>query len=251
MALASGCAARHYSLLREANRDLLLPPGVGKAAHPSGPEADCRRDNAPVTPRASHYAVYGCYVQAGFVDWQPGMKLKVVRPALPAGETLKTEVLAQQGLHLTVQTNATGVDTRMIEPRDLGFASGVTHYRLFFLARDLDRGRKITLIGARSVAELDAATEALEAHCARPGAPCLAVAQGTVIGAQVAVIVQGKQELVPLGAAVREALPRGAVPEGLQLTRLWRGKPVAVKRIGEGAPQLLGLPLNGGDSISW
>ncbi len=257
----TGCAPRQYSLLRQEGRDYLLPPGLRKVpAISAKPEADCGT-GVPATPRASHQAVYGCYVQAGFVDLQPGMRLKMVRPVLPKGAALETEVVAQEGLNLTVRSNVTGVDTQFLEVRaqaprgvkvDAGFAAGVAHFRLFFLAREMDRGRKITLIGARSREELEAATKTFETYCAQPGAPCLAVSNGTVIGAQVAVMVNGQTEFFPLGAAVREALPGGVDGSRVRLARLWHGKPAPVMTAtGQGAPSILGLPLNGGDSLSW
>ena len=253
----SGCAPRQYSLFREGNRDVLLPPGMRKAPAGAAPATECL-SGVPTSPRASHFALYGCYVETGFVDLQPGMRLKIVKPMLPKGKALETEIAGQEGLNLTVRTNALGVDTQFLDvlPRrgegvsvDVGVAPGITHYRLFFLARDLDQGRKITLIGARSTQELEAAAKDLEAYCARAGAPCLAPSAGTVIGAQVAVTVQGRREFFPLGATVREVAP--ADKDRLRLTRLWHGRAAPVKATGPGAPSILSLPLNGGDSIVW
>ena len=207
-------APRHFSLLRHDGRDYLLQPGM-RQPPPVKPETEC---GSGATARASHFGLYGCYPQTGFVDLQPGMRLKIVRPKLADGETLKTEALAQQGLNLTVKTNASGVETQYLDVRpradgatvDVGFDPGITHYRLFFLARQLERaGRKITLAGARSRQELEAASNSLDPYCARPGATCLAVSDGTVIGAEIGVRVNGKPSFVPLGAAVREVAPAG------------------------------------------
>ena len=254
-----GCAPRQFTLLRDANRDLLLPPGVRKAPVAHLPAADCSISETATTPRSSHYSVYGCYVQAGFVDLRAGMRLKIVKPVLANDETLKTSVVAQDRLNLNVKSNVIGADTQFLDVRphgngmavDVGFAPGIPHYRLFFLARDLDRGQRITLIGGRSAAELEAATKSLEEYCATPAAPCLAVSEGMVIGAQLPVTVQGKLEYLPLGANVAEALPKTAAKPEVQLSRLWRGKSTPVKSIGPAAPSILGLPLNGGDSITW
>ena len=251
----SSCAPRQYSLLRVAGRDYLLPPGMRKAPA-GGPEGECGQGK-PTTPRASHYALYGCYVQAGFVDLRAGMRLKIVRPVWPKGEALETEVVAQDGLNLTVKSNVTRVETRFVDVRpraggvtaDVGFAPEITHYRLFFLARDLDRGRKITLIGARSAAALEAATRDLEQYCGGPGAACMAVSEGTVIGPQVGVLVRGELVFVPLGAAVGEAMPPGA--NAPRLERQWRGKAARVQPVGADPPSLMRLALNGGDSILW
>jgi hypothetical protein len=193
-------------------------------------------------PFDSHYAVYGHYVPAGYVDLQPGMRLKVVKPVVANGEPLKTAIAQQEGLNLTVRSNVIGVETKFLEPAQVGFAADVTHYRLFFLARDLDRGRRITLIGAHSREELNAATASLDAYCERPGSPCLAVSDGMVIGAQIPVKVQGRQDYVPLGASVGEAVPRGVDAKRVRLAR--KGERVP-------ASQVLELALNGGDSISW
>ena len=128
------------------------------------------------------------------------MRLKIVKPVLVNGEALQTEAVSQAGLNLTVKSNLIGVDTQFLDVRPLetgvtvavGFAAGITRYRLFFLAQDLDQGRKITLIGARSAAELEASTKSLDEYCATPAAPCLAVSTGMVIGAQLPVTVQGR-----------------------------------------------------------
>jgi len=256
--LGTGCAPRHFSLLRQEGREWLLPPGVRKASSPAPrAEADCTTAT-PVTPRASHFARYGCYVQAGFVDLQAGMRLKIVKPVLPAAEPLKTEV-ARVGLNLTVRSNVTGVETRYVEVtrrRDgvyvqVGFSPGITHYRLFFLARDLDRGRKITLVGARSAAEMEAATRTLDEYCGAPHSPCLTVSEGTVIGAQIPVRVRGKVEYFPLGARLAEAVPAAVDASRLTLARRWHGRSTPVVWTGPSAPSLLSLPLNGGDSILW
>ena len=256
--VCASCAPRQYSLLRVAGRDYLLPPGMRRAPAGRSPEAECDKSE-PATPRASHYALYGCYVRAGFVDLRPGMRLKIVRPVTPKGETVKTEVITQQGLNLTVKSNVIGVETRFIDVRprkdgvvlDAGFAPEITHYRLFFLARELDRGRKITLIGAPSAQALDAATRSLDQYCREPGAACLAVSEGTVIGPQIRVLARGEPVFVPLGATAREALPPGADAKQLRLERQWRGKLARVQPLGADPPSLLRLPLNGGDSIVW
>ncbi len=259
LAAEIGCAPRQFTLLREGNRVLLLPPGVRKAPSAQSPATDCVPNSAAITPRSSHYSVYGCYVQAGFVDLLAGMRLKIVKPVLATGEAIKTEAVSQEGLNLTVKSNLIGVDTQFLDVRPLetgvtvavGFAPGILRYRLFFLARDLDRGRKITLIGARSAAELEASTKSLEEYCSQPAALCLAVSAGMVIGAQVPVSVQGRLEYFPLGASVGEALPKSLVTPNVRLSRLWRGRSTQVKPSGPGAPSILGMPLNGGDSIAY
>ena len=251
-----GCAPRHFALLRHDGRDYLLPPGMRQPPRVK-PETECV--SGP-TPRASHFGLYGCYQQTGFVDLQAGMRLKLVRPTVAKGETPKTEVLAQQGLNLTVKTNITGVETRFLAVRpsaggvsvDAGFGPEITHYRLFFLARQLGQaGRKITLIGSRSRQELEAATNSLDAHCARPGAACMAVSDGTVIGPEIDVSVNGKPAFVPLGAAAREVTPEGIDPARVRVTRAWRGKPAPVRATGDDVPSILQMPLNGGDTILW
>lgn len=262
-ASAAGCAAsRHFAFLENGGRAFLLPPGT-TGNPPDGPAADCPGTNGPpVTPRASHHAKYGCYLQTGFVELAAGMRLKVVKPVVAAaGEALKTETVAQQGLNLTVKSNAAGVETNYWEVsargkgvaiRETGFDDAITHYRLFFLARDLDSSRKITLIGAASAAALDAAVEDLEAYCRPPAAPCLAAQPGMVIGAELPVTANGERVFLPLGATLREALPRGTPAGRITVTRDWRGRQLPI-RLAKGAPTnlWLSLPLNGADSISW
>lgn len=263
----SGCArTRPFTLLEHQGRALLIPPGVKTPLKNAG-AADCPgAGEAAVTPRAAHFARYGCYLQTGFVDLEAGMRLKVVKPVLAPGETaIKTEVVAQQGLDLTVRasSNVTGVETKHWQVRaadggvtvaEAGFGSGVRQYRLFFHARDLDHERKITLIGGATRQELEAATRDLETHCRKPGAPCLPMMPGMVIGAELPVQVNGQAVYVPIGATVREALPRAGGASRVQLERLWRGRmrPVRVaSSVPANASLLPGVPLNGGDSIVW
>lgn len=269
LAVCAGCAgARHFALLENHGRALLIPPGAKLPRAGTAAVPDCPGEGAtPLTPRSAHFARYGCYLQTGFVDLEAGMRLKLVKPVLAAGETaLKTEVAAQQDLNLTVRSNVTGVETRYWEVRarqgggvavaETGFADGAARqYRLFFQARDLDRERKITLIGGATRAELDTATQNLESYCgSKTGARCLAMLPGMVIGAEIPVRVNGQAVYVPIGATVREALPRAGNASRIQLERLWRGRmrPVRVATsVPANASLLPGVPLNGGDSILW
>lgn len=264
---ATGCTARHFSYYEEAGRQFLIPPGVSRPAAINSQVPDCPAPPVPpITPRASHQARYGCYVQTGYVDLEPAMRLKVVKPVFAklGGESLQSEVTAQQGLNLTVRTNATGVDIQYWEVKqqssgvslpETGFPPEINHYRLFFLARDLDSVRKITLIGGRSRAALDTATAGLDAYCGKRGSPCLAVSPGMVIGAELPVTANGRRIYVPLGATVREALPGGAKAGQVRIARYWQGRAVPVRVSvpggGRASQSLLMMPLNGGDSITW
>lgn len=264
----AGCAARHFSYYEDAGRQFLIPPGVSRPAAINSQVPDCPAPPVPpITPRASHQARYGCYVQTGYVDLEPSMRLKVVKPvfAKPGGESLQSEVTAQQGLNLTVRTNATGVDIQYWEVKrrqasgvslpETGFPPEINHYRLFFLARDLDSVRKITLIGARSRAALDTATAGLDAYCGKRGSPCLAVSPGMVIGAELPVTANGRRIYVPLGATIREALTGGANAAHVRIARYWQGRAIPVRVSvpggGRASQSWLMMPLNGGDSITW
>jgi hypothetical protein len=249
--LSVGCTTTRYTLTKSAGRELLLPPGVRPPKVSSDPETGCGKTGTPITPRASHYSVYGCYIQDGFVDLRPEMRLKVIKPVLPDGESLRVQVLSQseRDRTVTVKTNATGVETKVVEASSLGLGADITHYRLFFLARDLGRERKITLIGANSARALEDASTHLEDHCQKPLAACIAVTDGMAIAPLIPVNVAGKLEYVPLGASLRELIPKGA--ERVKLFRQWQGKLVAVRTKGREAPPLSSLPLNGGDHVSW
>ncbi len=99
--LLSACGARHYRLQVAGRSDLLIPP---------------KRSAEPVSSREAHRRAYGPYVSNGYIDLREGMHLKVVAPAMPAGEEISTNVVSHiqespSSITLTIESNVTGWET--------------------------------------------------------------------------------------------------------------------------------------------
>lgn len=201
----------------------------------------------PLNPRGAHFAVLGCYTETGYVDLQPGMRLKLVKPVTANGEPLKTEVVGQEGLTLAIKTNATGVDTTYHEyvpgHAFLGLPPQLTYARLFLRARLSAQDRQITVAAYPSV---EARQRSTDEYCRTQPEACLVIPYGSVIAAEQRVYANTKVIYVPMGATAGEVY-RGP---GLRLFRRWKGKLVEI-RPWPAAANLAGVPLNPGDRLEW
>jgi hypothetical protein len=64
------------------------------------------------------------------------------------------------------------------------------------------------------------------------------------------ITVNGAETTVPIGSTIRAATHLERLPPELKLYKLYAGKPVPVE-IDPSSPEILGLVLTGGESISW
>lgn len=137
--LLSGCGVRNYQLLVKGRGDLLISP---------------IRKEEPVSSRQAHRRVYGRYVQKGYIDLRPGMHIRVVAPAVPAGESLSTKVVSDDPATrtLTVESNATGWEKAYYVVERRAKDDGV--YLRFVAGESMIEGRSRTL-RAPELARLD------------------------------------------------------------------------------------------------
>jgi len=242
---AVSCGRPFYSLRQAADgRTWLLPPRMKSI--PDKPAAP-PRCNDPLNPRGAHFAALGCYTETGYVDLQPGMRRKLVKPVTANGEPLKTEVVGQEGLTLAIKTNAKGVDTTydeyVADQAFLGFPAHLIHARLFLRARLSAQDRQITVAAYPS---LEARQRSTDEYCRAQPDACLVVPYGSVIAAEQRVYANTKAIYVPMGASAGEVY-RGP---GLRLFRSWKGKLVEIRPTPATA-NLAGVPLNPGDRLEW
>lgn len=284
--LLSGCANRDYRLVRRGDHQLLLPPGLKQAAASEAPQECPNRDeiNAmALTGRGAHFGRYGCYGQSGYLDLEPGLRLRVTTPVVPEGESFKSETAGGNlATGLTVRSNTMGWETAFYDVKghgadsavELSFVSGEqviegerrelssairskldlpvapSHLRLYFLSRRSPDDRNITLLSSR---EPIGGNEIVEL-CGSNGVSCLEALPGRSISPYVLVRFNGKEIAAPLGASLSEVLRREGISEPnralarLNLRRQWRGgfRNVAFEA---GDNAILSLPLNAGDEI--
>ena len=218
-----------------------------------------------------------------WVDVGPGVGLQVVTPILrdPTSNADPLEGATINGLSVTVRAsenligfettlyevgpgrdltvrsvlrNVNGVVERVARPTTdhLQFAPGVAMYRLVYKAGQTEF--TALLIAARNPAELDIYSAG--ASCSPvPAGYCVAIPRGAGINPIVPVTVNGVETVLQwgatLGEAVRQAGWRGAaLPPGLKVARLHRGRPVAVE-FAAGDTSILKLVALGGETISW
>lgn len=282
----SGCASRNYRLVSHGEQQLLLPPGA-KIAEPGDSPPDCpdadSANASALTGRGAHYVRHGCYVQTGYVDLEPGLRLRVTTPVVPQGETLQSEAATGNvATGLTVRSNAMGWETAFYDVKGQGAGSAVelsffsgeqvidgeraelssanrskldvpaapSHLRLYFLSRQSADDRDITLLASRGPIGGDEIVE----QCGNEGVACLEALPGRSISPYVLVRFNGKAVAAPLGARLAEVLrtegitePDGALAR-LHLRRQWRGGSRDVA-FAAGDKAILSLPLNAGDEI--
>ena len=129
------------------------------------------------------------------------------------------------------------------------FAPELAYYRLFYKADQSE-----VLIAAHTRAALPAGTE----DCERPvsgGPVCLAIPKGVGVNPYLLVNVNGSNVAVGIGSNLRSLLRTMKMSDDkilptLEITRLWRGKPVALE-FDRSLPDVLNLVLTGNEQIRW
>lgn len=245
-------------------------------------------------PSSSLYlARYGMARDSASVDIGPGLYIKVVSPLLRAGSKdmkLDAEIPEQRGIvHVKVSDDFEGFETsyyavepagsavafRLLSvehnragkavsaPNPVGFRleppGNARNFRVLFLRRRSESDRNLTLLGAGSRAELDAAQRSMEsaadpmAACREQHAAwCQPIPRLSAVSPVLRATVNGKPVFVhsqgTVGQAIREA---GFNPQdGIWVVeRPWQGQllPVIVSARPEA---LLGLVLLGGERIT-
>jgi hypothetical protein len=141
----------------------------------------------------------------------------------------------------------------------LKFEPQAAYYRLFYKA---DRGEVVEVVlAAPTRAELDRQTQTFSsdpALCAQvPTQACVVIPKRVALNPFLVITVNGSETTVPVGSTVRAAIQvaTGArtierPPADLKVYKLYAGKPVPVE-FDRTSPEILGVVLNGGESISW
>jgi hypothetical protein len=287
LVLCFGCGGNAYRYVRIAEQSQLLPPRTKLSAASKDPLPDCPGprtiETAAVNARGAHYGRHGCYAQAGYVDLESGLRLRVTTPVVPEGEGLKHETAGGDvATGLTVRSNALGWETAYYDVKGQGPGSAVeltfvlgeqviegerseldaplrskldlpatpAHLRLYFLSRRSADDRDITLLSSRE----PIAGENIAERCGNHGVYCLEALPGRSISPYVLVKFNGREVAAPLGASLSEVLrtegisePRAALAR-LRVRRQWRGRSrdIAFEAADDG---ILSLPLNAGDEI--
>lgn len=253
-------------------------------------------------PSGMLYAArWGTYYQSAALDFQPEFRLKIIGPLLKAGaKDVKVDaaipdkpggivVKSIEGLEgfetsyyrivsgkpegvtlqlVSVEHSRNGVATPVQRPS--GFAlktmTEPRQMRLLFLRRVSKSDRDITLLSAKTLAQLEAATQRMQdardavAQCrAEREAECLALPRLTALNLELVVTANSREVSVPIGATVSAALEaagvrgreqqRATLPT-LTVRRPWRGKMIPVTPLDERA-QLLSMVLIGGEQVRW
>ena len=135
----------------------------------------------------------------------------------------------------------------------LMFPSEAGYYRLIYKQEQTDYTALV--VAGRSRAELDGNAGKLTNRGASCGLVekgyCLPVPKGVAANLFLPVTVNGKEQLIHWGGTVGDAVGRSSVMSStLAITRLYKGKPVAVE-FDRSSNAVLGLRLVGGETISW
>ncbi|GEM_PF-4358944 len=232
-------------------------------------------DSMPLPSSASYRLRYGEYIMAGYFDLEPQFRLRAVEPIREKGVAVGyltsfylLHAAAQGGVTVSAgqsESNVRGAITTGIaaDHEVMHLPAGATYLRFFFRSWSVDQDRKIALLAAPSAADLEKATKDFEAspesYCAvagQKGAACISVPKDMVIGPELKVRANGKDEYVPVGgniadlmrgAGVRDPMAKTAT---LKVTRPYEGK-LAPVEFDHSKSSILSLVLIGGEELTW
>jgi hypothetical protein len=142
----------------------------------------------------------------------------------------------------------------------LRFSPDAAYFRLFFLTRISHADHDIAILSARSLPELDDETAKLEENpnaCGTPAKPlCVLVPKEVAVVPHIVVTVNGKGIPILAGGRLRDAILAAGeknpqqVLTTLAFQRSYAGALTAVD-FDRAKPDILDLPLNGGEDIKW
>lgn len=232
-------------------------------------------DHLALPTSAAYRLLYGEYASLGFLDLDARFRLRAVEPIRRQGQ-VAGYLTAFYLLHpapgggATVsaghsEANVLSVITRGPAPDHelLHLPAGATHFRFFFRSWSVSGDRRIALLAAPSPEALQQAGARFEsgpetycASAARDGVACVAVPRDMVVGPELRVRVNGRDEFVPVGGNLAHLLrsldirePAGKLPT-LRLRRPFEGALLPVE-FPRGNPAILGFVFAGGEEITW
>ncbi|HYL77860.1 MAG TPA: hypothetical protein VEU96_26850 [Bryobacteraceae bacterium] len=139
------------------------------------------------------------------------------------------------------------------------FPADAAFYRLFYLTRISRADHDIAVLAAPTQAELEELTQRFAADpeiCASIAGRCILIPRESAVVPHIVVTAAGSEIPVVTGGTVRDALKAAGVPKPeavlptLAVQRRYAGRPVPVL-FNRTQPEILDLPLNGGEDIRW
>lgn len=232
-------------------------------------------DHLSLSTSAAYRLLYGEYADQGFLDIDSRFRLRAVEPIRQQGQVvgyLTSFYLLNPapGGGATVspghsEANIKAVVTRGPAPDHelLHLPAQATRFRFFFRSWSVREDRRIALLAAsspealeRAGAEFESAPETFCSNAAQHGAACISVPRDMVIGPELRVLANGRDEFVPVGGNVADLMrsldirdPRSKLPT-LRIHRPFEGalRPV---EFDPANPSILGLVLVGGEQLTW
>lgn len=232
-------------------------------------------DNLPLPAGTAYRMRYGEYPIDGYLDLDAKFRLRAVEPIRELGQVVgfKTSfyplvATPDGGVHAISgesETNLKGVITRGLatDAEVLHLPRTATWVRLFLRTWSAAQDRRIALIAAATPRELDLASKAFEANpegfCAQASslnAACVGVPKDMVLGPELRVRVNGKDEFAPVGGTIADVLRTMNIRNGPELAksmkvlRPYEGQllPLEFDRTDD---NILSLVLMGGEEITW
>ncbi|MBI4894033.1 MAG: hypothetical protein HY821_25675 [Acidobacteria bacterium] len=254
---------------------LLAQQQAGCLTPADAPQLERRILDHLILPTSHAYRLlYGEYAMLGFIDIDARFRLRAVEPIRQQGVAvgyLTSFYLLQPAPSggVTVaphssESNVKSVITHGPAPDHplLHLPPHATHLRFFFRTFSTTDDRRIALLAAPSAVALNQAATAFEAdpegYCAAPtqGTACIAVPKDTIIGPELRIRAQGREEYVPVAGNVADLLrslnvrnPASVLPT-LQIHREYEGRflPIQFDRTN---PAILGFVFLGGEQVTW
>jgi len=162
---------------------------------------------------------------------------------------------------LSTEDNMGGKLTHPAKPRldYFQFPADAAFYRLFYLTRISKADHDIAVLAAPTQAELEELTQRFAADpeiCATVAGRCILIPRESAVVPHIVVTAAGSEIPVVTGGTVRDALKAAGVPKPeavlptLEVQRRYAGRLVRVL-FNRGQPEILDLPLTGGEDIRW
>lgn len=232
-------------------------------------------DHLTLPTSASYRLLYGEYADRGFLDIDARFRLRSVEPIRQQGQVAGYQTSfyllnpAPGGGAVVSpghsESNIRSVITRGTAPDHelLHLPVRSTHFRFFFRTWSVSEDRRIALLAAPSAEalaqatpEFEAAPDAYCATAARHGVTCISVSREMVIGPELRVRVNGRDEFVPVGGNLGDLFRAMEIRDaGKKLSTLLIRRPfegalrsVAFDRT---SPSIFSLVLIGGEEITW
>lgn len=232
-------------------------------------------DHLALPTSAAYRLLYGEYADRGFLDIDSLFRLRAVEPIRRQGQfagylTSFYFLHPAPGGGATVSAGHSEANVRSVITRGpapdhelLHLSPRATHFRFFFRTWSVSGDRRIALLAAsspealdRAAAEFEAGPESYCAGAARHGDACISVPRDMVIGPELRVRVNGRDEFAPVGGNVGDLLRAMEIRDPLKKLATLR-----IRRPFEGAmrpvefdpasPAILGLVLVGGEELTW